>query len=223
MAKEIVIPGEELGIEEEFFGNEKTYAENGNVYSLVLGEKKLVDRQVQVHTRKFARMLRKGDVVIGKVHDLYDSVSLIIIENPDNYRGFESASPNSGGFGMANGNKPKGTDDGESVPAIASSQGADTKKPIERKSIGATYAYMRITELVRGGGYVKNFRQHIKIGDILKARVIEVNPLGTYLSIADDSLGVLKARCSTCHIDLEQRGRILVCPECGGKESRKLA
>ncbi|MFH1750685.1 MAG: exosome complex RNA-binding protein Csl4 [Candidatus Micrarchaeota archaeon] len=179
MAKEITVPGELLGIEEEFFGNENTYSEGGNVYSMILGEKKLTNKQVQLASPKVARMLMKGDVVIGRVKDLYDSVSLILIESAD--------------------------DSGE------------------RKAIGSTYAYMRITELVRGAGYVRNFRQHIKIGDILRARIIEVNPLGTYMSISEDGMGVLKARCSVCHTLLSQRGRILVCDDCGSKESRKLA
>jgi exosome complex component CSL4 len=179
MPKEIVTPGELIGIEEEFLGNENTVADNGNLYSLVLGEKKLINRQMQVYSPKLTRMLKQGDLVIGRVTDLYDSVSLIVIE-------WE-------------------------------------KNPIERAAIGGTYAYMRITELVRGGGYVKNFRQYIKIGDIVKARVIEVNPLGTYLTIAEDSLGVVKSYCSLCHEELSERGRLLICPECGNKENRKLA
>jgi exosome complex component CSL4 len=179
MPREIVTPGELVGIEEEFLGNEKTVADNGNIYSLVLGEKKIIDRQMQVYSPKFARMLKEGDLVIGRVTDLYDSVSLIVIENE--------------------------------------------KKLGERAAIGGTYTYMRITELVRGGGYVQNFRQYIKIGDIVKAKVIEVNPLGTYLTIAEDQLGVVASYCSQCHTQLTERGRLLICPECGNKENRKLA
>ncbi|MFH0970941.1 MAG: exosome complex RNA-binding protein Csl4 [Candidatus Micrarchaeota archaeon] len=180
MAREIVTPGELLGIEEEFFGNEKTYAEEGNVYSMVLGEKRMLNKQVQIVSPKFARMLKKGDIVVGRVEDLYDSVSLIVIE---------------------------------------SMHGSKT----EREAIGKTYCYMRITEIARGAGYIKNFRQFIKIGDILKAIVIEITPLGTYLSIADEGFGVLKAHCSLCHSKLAQHGRILQCDSCGNKENRKLA
>lgn len=198
MAKEIVSPGELLGSEEEFFGNEKTYPENGNVYSLVLGEKKMLNRQLQVSAKKFTRMLRKGDLVIGLVKDLYDSVSLIVIESADQIRGTGAAHANT------NPQDP-------------------SQNNFERKAIGSTYAYMRITELVHGGGYVRNFRQYIKMGDILRARVIEVNTLGTYLTIAEDNLGVLKAHCSQCRTELQQRGRVLVCDNCGNKESRKLA
>lgn len=173
------MPGELLGIEEEFFGNEKTFSEEGNVYSMVLGEKQVLNKQLQVVSPKFCRNLSRGDLVIGVVQDLYDSVSLIEVQSAD-----------------------------------------DSK---ERKAIGKTYCYMRITELSRGGRYIENFRQFIKIGDILKARVIEVTPLGTYLSIADEGLGVLKAHCSNCHSQLTQHGRLLSCGNCGNKENRKLA
>ncbi|MBI5225198.1 exosome complex RNA-binding protein Csl4 [Candidatus Micrarchaeota archaeon] len=179
MSREIVVPGESLGMEEEFFGNEKTFAENGNVYSMVLGEKKLVNKQVQVVTSKFARMLKEGDIVYGRVEDLYDSVSLILIQSADN--------------------------------------------SLERKAIGSTYAYLRITEINRGGGFIKNFREFLKMGDIVKGRIIEITPLGTYITISEENLGVVRARCSRCRDVLSQRGRLLVCQECGNKESRKLA
>lgn len=222
MAKEIVVPGELLGMEEEFFGNEKTIAENGNVYSTVMGEKKLLNKQMQVYSPRSARMLRKGDLVVGKVHDLYDSVSLIIIDNLDGRanRFIQRSGEMEMQAGQEEGKNSINSKEGNIPPAMLAEDPFQSK---ERRAIGATYAYMRITELVRGGGYVKNFRQHIKIGDILKARVIEVNPLGTYLSIAEDGLGVLKARCSSCHLDLAQRGRLLICEECGNKENRKLA
>ncbi len=179
MGKEIVLPGELLGIEEEILSNEQTFTDKGNVFSSVIGEKTTENRLEQVKTKKFARMLKQGDVVVGRVQDLYDSVSLIVIESESN-------------VGV-------------------------------RKAIGSTYAFMRITELVRGSGYVKSFRQHIKIGDILRAKVIEVTPLGTYLSITEKEMGVLKAHCSECHKQLSQRGRLLICDYCGNKENRKLA
>ncbi|MFH1257440.1 MAG: hypothetical protein ABIG96_02805 [Candidatus Micrarchaeota archaeon] len=195
MAKEIVTPGELLGMEEEFFGNEKTFAEEGSVYSLVLGEKKMLNKQVQVVSPKFARQLQKDDIVVGRVEDLYDSVALIVIQSGDELERLANA--------------PKA---GVSAPE------AD-----ERKAIGKTYTYLRITEIAKNAGYIENFRQFIKIGDIVRAKVIDVAPLGTYLTIAEEKLGVIKARCSRCRAKLTQQDRAMRCLECGNTESRKMA
>ncbi len=219
------MPGEHLGMEEEFFGNELTVADNGDLFSTVLGEKKLLNRQMQITSRKVARMLQQGDYVLGRVHDLYDSVSLIIIESADGMKKMNLAQENNAlesedGIRNATGG---GLQEKQALGAFLGSPITMDIDISQRKAIGSTYAYIRITELVRGGGYVRNFREHIKIGDLLLARVIEVNPLGTYLSIADEGLGVLKANCSLCRGHLSERGRILVCNGCGNKESRKLA
>lgn len=82
-------------------------------------------------------------------------------------------------------------------------------------------AYLRIPEIQRG--YTEQFRDFIRIGDVIRARVKEVKPLGIYLTMVDQDLGVIKAFCSQCRTQLELRGRLLSCPNCGNKESRKLA
>ncbi len=84
------------------------------------------------------------------------------------------------------------------------------------------FAYLRISEVKRG--FVESFRGYLGIGDFVKARAVEVNPLGIYLSIADPSLGVIKAFCSNCRRELKKTLKGLVrCENCGSEESRKLA
>ena len=88
-------------------------------------------------------------------------------------------------------------------------------------SAGNTYAYLRISEVQRG--YVDNFRDVLRIGDFVRARIKEVTPLGIYLTIMAPDLGVVKASCSRCRTFMERKGRVFACPSCGSKESRKAA
>ncbi|NYZ78099.1 exosome complex RNA-binding protein Csl4 [Candidatus Micrarchaeota archaeon] len=85
------------------------------------------------------------------------------------------------------------------------------------------FAYLRISEIKRG--YAESFRDYLAIGDFIKARVVEVTPLGIYFSIAAPDLGVIKAFCSNCRNELKKhpKNSMLYCENCGSEESRKLA
>lgn len=91
----------------------------------------------------------------------------------------------------------------------------------ERKSYTNRFAYLRISEVDKG--YVENFRDVLRIGDVIVARVRELKPLGIYLSIMDSNLGVVKARCSACRHELRNTGRMMECPNCRNRETRKMA
>ncbi len=90
-----------------------------------------------------------------------------------------------------------------------------------RTALGSTFAYIRISELQ--SGYVEQLRDHIKIGDVLRAKVIEVTDLGTYLSIAYPEYGVVSALCSRCRGDTKRTGSTFTCIDCGSVEMRKTA
>lgn len=85
------------------------------------------------------------------------------------------------------------------------------------------FAYLRISEVKRG--YAESFRDYLGIGDFIKARVVEVTPLGIYFTIAPPELGVIKAFCSNCRSELKKNPKkpLLYCENCGSEESRKLA
>lgn len=70
-------------------------------------------------------------------------------------------------------------------------------------------------------GYVKYIHDELKIGDIVKARVLEVRETEIVLTTADPALGVVKAFCSSCRLPLKREGINLSCPNCGKKEHRK--
>ncbi|MFH1107011.1 MAG: exosome complex RNA-binding protein Csl4 [Candidatus Micrarchaeota archaeon] len=173
---DIAVPGEFLGYEEEVVGDANTFVDGGKVYSDASGAKKVTAGKAEIRPRKTVRRVRPGDIVYGKVQDIYDSVSLIEIE-------------------------------------------AEPAK--ERIAVGASYAFLRISEL--DNRYVNSFREYIRIGDVMRLKVIDVTSMGTYLSISEPGLGVLAAFCSYCRAPLDLKGRLLVCPACGNREVRKIA
>lgn len=95
-------------------------------------------------------------------------------------------------------------------------------KPAEKRvSSNADRAFLRIGEVQgRGRGYTESFKDVLRMGDLVKARVIEVTELGVYVTIAEADLGVIKAYCTSCRHEL---GESLECPNCLKKERRKMA
>ena len=173
----MALPGDFLGVSEEYVSGEATFEENGGIYAVALGKKHKDEhaRKVWVEPRKIARPLAAGDIVYGLVQDVYDTVALVEI-HPVAINGRTPAWDN-------------------------------------------RMAYLRISEVKQG--YVEHFRDWIKIGDYLKARILEVKPLGTYLTIKDRDLGVVKALCARCKTSRSFVGGESKCIECGFVEQRK--
>ena len=91
----------------------------------------------------------------------------------------------------------------------------------ERAAVGATYCFIRISEVA--DRFIENFRDVIRIGDVVRARIHEIEKLGTYISMKRPDLGVVQAWCSNCRHELTPRGNMLVCSNCGNQETRKMA
>lgn len=72
-------------------------------------------------------------------------------------------------------------------------------------------------------GFVKNIRGEFRIGDIIRAKVIDLRNSEVSLSTEGQEHGVVKAYCSKCRNPLVQMGAQLSCTECGAVESRKLS
>ena len=70
--------------------------------------------------------------------------------------------------------------------------------------------------------YERNMADVCKAGDIIRARVIEINRI-PQLTTAGRGLGVIKAFCSKCGAVLEFKNRRLQCASCGNLERRRLA
>lgn len=88
----------------------------------------------------------------------------------------------------------------------------------DRRISGDTNATIHVSEI--SSSYVKNPSEAFKLGDIIKARVIQVKP-SLQLLTKDRDLGVIKALCVKCRHPLIISGRYLECKKCGNKENRK--
>jgi exosome complex component CSL4 len=72
-------------------------------------------------------------------------------------------------------------------------------------------------------GYVNKMSELFRAGDIVKARVVEVNPYSISLTTKESFLGVMKAFCVKCRKPLGLFGTSLKCTACGNAETRKLS
>jgi exosome complex component CSL4 len=90
----------------------------------------------------------------------------------------------------------------------------------QRIALGSASAFLRISEL---GFYAEKFRDAVKIGDLILARVTELSQLANYVTMSGPDLGVVKAFCSKCRSELKQQGVEMVCASCGNRELRKVA
>ncbi|MHB8351996.1 MAG: exosome complex RNA-binding protein Csl4 [Thermoplasmata archaeon] len=72
-------------------------------------------------------------------------------------------------------------------------------------------------------GYTETLATEFGIGDLVLAKVLQAHPT-IKLTTAATSLGVVAARCQSCHaiLALGDRGA-LTCPRCGASEHRKVA
>src|SRR3989338_2365911 len=144
---DLIFPGKEIAVTEEAQPSQGTVEETGVVYAAVFGESKLYGGVASVANAKTPRLLAKGDLVLGKVEDLFDNVALISFQ------------------------------------------------PLEKRIASpADRAFLRISEI--------NGRS------------------GVYLTLAESGLGVLKAFCTTCRLELNEN---LECKNCLRKERRKMA
>ncbi|MBC7218641.1 MAG: exosome complex RNA-binding protein Csl4 [Hadesarchaea archaeon] len=72
-------------------------------------------------------------------------------------------------------------------------------------------------------GYVKDLSREFRVGDIVRAKVINANREPVQLSTVGEDLGVIVAFCSRCRTPLTRQGKKLVCESCGNVEFRKMA
>ena len=71
-------------------------------------------------------------------------------------------------------------------------------------------------------GFTPSTRDAVRIGDIIRAKVIKIEGNKAELTMAAPELGVIKAFCSVCRAPLEKTPKGLVCPQ-GQIEKRKTA
>lgn len=71
--------------------------------------------------------------------------------------------------------------------------------------------------------YVRNLSELFKIGDIVKAKVIDVTKYSIDLATNEPGLGIVKAFCTKCRQPMQLFGHDLKCGNCASNETRKLS
>jgi len=85
---------------------------------------------------------------------------------------------------------------------------------------GDTNGTLRVSEIA--DGYIKDPSMEYAPGDIIRAKVIQVQP-NIQLATKGRDLGVIRALCSKCGQHLERKENGLECSNCGWKERRRTA
>jgi len=173
--KTFYVPGELLGVAEEFTPSSNVYQENYNIRSKVLGNIRLDQstRTVAVVPKAPIRGLPKvGDEVIGIVDQTQSGLVMIRIKE-------------------ING------------------------RPVQSEFIGLIILRAQQFDRERG-------RIVIKLGDIVRAKVISLLNNVIHLSINGEHYGVLHTVCSSCGGKVQQIGRRILCTQCKTVDERKL-
>ena len=72
-------------------------------------------------------------------------------------------------------------------------------------------------------GFVKNVRDEYKIGDIIRAKIVDMRNGEFRLSTDGEELGAIKAFCHVCRHPMKFESGLLSCENCGAKDNRKIA
>ncbi|MEA2053809.1 MAG: exosome complex RNA-binding protein Csl4 [Candidatus Thermoplasmatota archaeon] len=91
---------------------------------------------------------------------------------------------------------------------------------VYRKVVGENEGAIRVSDIAKE--YVVSAKDKYKIGDIIRAQVIQVEPT-LRLSTNGAHLGSIKSFCIGCRAPLVKKDFVLECPRCGRIEERKIA
>ncbi len=174
---QFVVPGDKLGVVEEFLPGPGTYEQAGTVYSQFTGSVvfDMRNKHVSVQpTVRIPRLPREGDIVFGEVNYVQDKSATVSIAKINEW-------PLQGTF--------------TGIIFISSSSPR----------------------------FEENMADVCKVGDILRARVLNDKNRIAELGMADRGLGVIKAYCCRCGGLLIFKNGKLECRECLNVEHRRLA
>lgn len=90
----------------------------------------------------------------------------------------------------------------------------------DRQIAGETSSSLHVSKVSRE--YVQDIRRMYRVGDYIRAKVIQVRP-SLQITTAEGDLGVLRALCMKCRTSMERKGNSLKCKECERLETRKMA
>ena len=177
MAGRVVLPGEEVGVAEEYEAGDGTYEEAGRVFAAQPGRLELdaAHRVARVVPFNPPAHVRVGDLVYADVEEIRSSMA---------------------------------------EARVLAIHGRD------RQVAGELTASLHVSKIANA--YVEDPRDAVRLGDVIRARVIQTEP-SLQITTAEGNLGVVLARCTNCRASMERRGNQVHCPRCDRTDRRKLA
>jgi len=177
--REVLVPGEVIGVIEEFIPRENVYVTDGFIKSLVLGIPlyDIKEHVVSVKPVKGNKPLipRLNDIVYSQVTRIKESTAFTSI--------FE----------------------------------IEGKGCLQVPFTGI----LHISQI--SSSYVKSIYDVIRIGDVIRARVVSKRGPPFHISTRGKDMGVVYALCPLCVRPLKRRGVHLLCPSCRRVSKRKLS
>jgi exosome complex component CSL4 len=177
---QFVVPGERIGVIEEFIPDSGTYVKDGVIHVRDVGYLLVdsVSRKVYVHpVTRGVCIPRIGSIVVGHVVNIQSAMAFIRI-----------------------------------------------MKIGRRFSSGFFTGVLHVSDI--DVKYTKNILDALKVGDLVRAKVISEANRTFHLTTKGENLGVILALCSKCGEILtlkSKRSKKLYCGECGNTETRKIA
>jgi len=95
----------------------------------------------------------------------------------------------------------------------------ELKSAENNKKITATAAMIPVRNI--STEYVSDSKKAYRIGDLVRAKVVNNSPLGIDLATNEKGLGVIKAHCTNCRSEMSYSNGKLLCFSCGSLEERK--
>ncbi len=90
----------------------------------------------------------------------------------------------------------------------------------DREIAGDTSGTIHVSKASQA--YVKDLKKEFKIGDYVRAKVIQAKP-SVQLTTGYPEYGVVKALCSKCRGPMVRKGTMVYCPNCERTETRKIS
>lgn len=172
----VAVPGDLIGVAEEFLPGPGTYEVNYQIRSAIVGRvvKDLRSKVVRVEPLKVLKMPQPGATVLAVVTEIREDFArakILAVNNVFTHYYFTGI--------------------------------------------------LHVTQVVERVGEVKHMFNYVRLGDLVRARVLNHTP-PYLLSIRDPKLGVVLASCSRCGATLKLHGEKLKCSQCGNVETRKV-
>lgn len=109
----------------------------------------------------------------------------------------------------------------EPIALVSMLGGSGEEESADRFGENPDYAVLHASMIRRG--YVKNVRDEYRIGDIVRAKIVDIRNGEMRLSTDADELGAIKAFCAKCRHPLKLESGLLKCESCENKDNRKIA